>query len=111
MNPTLEFFLQNILPPIAAGFGTWLFAMKRQKAQTKASELANVQEAITIWRETAEKLEQRLQEIEIKHDAEKRELLDQLDKIYQQNLGLKTQLEELKASYNALKRASNKNKV
>ena len=99
MNPILEFFLQNILPPLATGFGAWVFAMKRQRAQTKASELENVEKALSIYRGMIEDLNKEIKELHV-----------EIKNMAIQNTELKQEMEELKASNNALKRALNKQK-
>lgn len=47
-----------------AGFFTWLFSRRKYKAESAAAELRNVQQAITIWRETADRFEERVTDLE-----------------------------------------------
>lgn len=47
-----------------SGLFTWLFSRRRYKAEAAAAELQNVQQAIAIWRETAERFEARVADLE-----------------------------------------------
>lgn len=76
---TLEVILQYGSPIITMLLG-WLLGLKVQKAQVKTTELENVQQAITIWREVAEDLEKKL----IESDQKVKELSDGLDSLQRQ---------------------------
>lgn len=64
---------------VVGGFGgggifAWYLSAKKQKAEIKGSELENVHDAITIWRETAEALKKEVETL-------KKEMAEQSKKI------------------------------
>jgi CII-binding regulator of phage lambda lysogenization HflD len=86
---TLEVLLQYG-SPIATMLIGWLLGLKVQKAQVKANELDNVQQAITIWRGLAEDLEAKL----TGSDQKVNELSERLEQMQKQvnAIALKCQL-------------------
>lgn len=70
------------------GFFGWFFTRKKTNAEAKGSELENVEQAIKIWRETAEKLSKRVDEL----SAEVDELRKDLISVHRENKALKDYL-------------------
>ncbi len=70
------------------GFFGWFFTRKKSNAEAKGSELENVEQAIKIWRETAEKLSKRVDEL----SAEVDELRKDLISVHRENKVLKDYL-------------------
>ena len=70
------------------GFMGWFFTRKKTNAEAKGSELENVEHAIKIWRETAEKLSKRVDEL----SAEVDELRKDLISVHRENKQLKDYL-------------------
>lgn len=70
-----------------AFFG-WFFTRKKTNAEAKGAELENVEQAIKIWRETAEKLSKRVDEL----SAEVDELRNDLISVHRENKQLKDYL-------------------
>jgi len=70
------------------GFFGWFFTRKKTNAEAKGSELENVEQAIKIWRETAEKLSKRVDEL----SAEVDELRKDLISVHRENKQLKDYL-------------------
>lgn len=70
------------------GFFGWFFTRKKSNAEAKGSELENVEQAIKIWRETAEKLSKRVDEL----SAEVDELRKDLISVHRENKQLKDYL-------------------
>jgi hypothetical protein len=66
----------------------WFFTRKKTNAEAKGSELENVEHAITIWRETAEKLSARVDELSKEID----ELRADLVTVHRENKQLKDYL-------------------
>jgi len=69
-------------------FFGWLFTRKKTNAEAKGSELENVEQAIKIWRETAEKLSKRVDELSREVD----ELRNDLISVHRENKQLKDYL-------------------
>ncbi len=55
-----ETLLVAIGTSVFGGLGGWIFGRKKTQAEAKQIELQNVSNAITIWREAAEKLSNQL---------------------------------------------------
>jgi septal ring factor EnvC (AmiA/AmiB activator) len=70
------------------GFFGWFFTRKKSNAEAKGSELENVEQAIKIWRETAEKLSLRVDELSKEID----ELRADLVTVHRENKQLKDYL-------------------
>ena len=70
------------------GFFGWFFTRRKTNAEAKGSELENVEQAIKIWRETAEKLSKRVDEL----SAEVDELRKDLISVHRENKQLKDYL-------------------
>lgn len=70
------------------GFFGWFFTRKKSNAEAKGSELENVEQAIKIWRETAEKLSARVDEL----SKEVEELRNDLISVHRENKALKDYL-------------------
>lgn len=55
-----------IVPSATAGIGsllTWIFGRKRENVEVSGNELENTKKAIEIWQNTAERLEQKVNEL------------------------------------------------
>lgn len=70
--------------PVLTAAAGWFTGRRKLKADAASSELANVQHAIKIWRETAEALEGKVEE-----------LSHNLDEMRSENRSLKLQIENL----------------
>lgn len=73
---TLIDVIRDIVVAFGAGGTTWFFARRKNNAEASSAELENIEKAITIWREQAEKLSEQVQKLEgeiakLKHDNEK----------------------------------------
>lgn len=87
----MESWVQTVVTVGAAGVSslfTWIFARKKTNAEAKGSELENVEQAIKIWRETAEKLSLRVDELSKEID----ELRADLVTVHRENKQLKDYL-------------------
>jgi septal ring factor EnvC (AmiA/AmiB activator) len=103
MNAELLDFIKSIITPTAIGAGStgvfWFFSRRKKEAETKASELDNVEDAIKIWRDMAQSLESIRKTQEDKLEiltAEVHELRAQVDELEVQNGKLKRELARLK---------------
>ncbi len=86
----------------AGGFGGWVFGRRKNDAEAKQVELQNVSNAITIWREAAEKLSNQLalynEQLSVQRqiNAELRQKVDELTEevrqLKKQNCALQKQL-------------------
>lgn len=70
------------------GFMGWFFTRKKTNAEAKGSELENVEQAIKIWRETAEKLSNQVNDLRNEVD----ELRNDLISVHRENKSLKDYL-------------------
>jgi septal ring factor EnvC (AmiA/AmiB activator) len=70
------------------GFFGWFFTRKKSNADAKGSELENVEHAIKIWRETAEKLSARVDELSLEIDELRKDLVT----VHRENKQLKDYL-------------------
>jgi hypothetical protein len=75
----MESWVETIVTAIGGagggGFFGWFFTRKKSNAEAKGSELENVEHAIKIWRETAEKLSARVDELSLEMDEMRLDLL------------------------------------
>jgi len=85
------------------GFFGWFFTRKKSNADAKGSELENVEQAIKIWRETAEKLSARVDELSKEID----ELRADLVTVHRENKALKDYLIRQGIDYTIVKSESN----
>ncbi len=61
-----------IVPSLTAFFGafvTWLFGRKKENVEVQGSAIDNVDKAVKMWQDTAEKMSQRVDELSDKVDA------------------------------------------
>lgn len=61
-----------IVPSITGAFGafiTWLFGRNKENVEVQGSAIDNVDKAVKLWQDTAEKMSQRVDELSIKVDA------------------------------------------
>jgi peptidoglycan hydrolase CwlO-like protein len=61
-----------IVPSITGAFGafiTWIFGRKKENVEVQGSAIDNVDKAVKLWQDTAEKMSQRVDELSIKVDA------------------------------------------
>ena len=88
----MESWVETIITAVGGagggGFFGWFFTRKKTNAEAKGSELENVEQAIRIWRETAEKLSKRVDEL----SAEVDELRKDLISVHRENKQLKDYL-------------------
>lgn len=88
----MESWVETIITAVGGagggGFFGWFFTRKKTNAEAKGSELENVEQAIKIWRETAEKLSKRVDEL----SAEVDELRKDLISVHRENKQLKDYL-------------------
>lgn len=88
----MESWVETIITAVGGagggGFFGWFFTRKKSNAEAKGSELENVEQAIKIWRETAEKLSKRVDEL----SKEVEELRNDLITVHRENKALKDYL-------------------
>ena len=88
----MESWVETIVTAIGgAGGGSffgWFFTRKKSNADAKGSELENVEHAIKIWRETAEKLSARVDELSLEMDELRKDLVT----VHRENKQLKDYL-------------------
>ena len=88
----MESWVETIITAVGGagggGFFGWFFTRKKSNAEAKGSELENVEQAIKIWRETAEKLSARVDEL----SKEVEELRNDLITVHRENKQLKDYL-------------------
>jgi len=94
--------LMIVVPSSIASVIAWILGRRKYKAETRSSELDNVEKAAKIWRELSEQLEGRL-----KHDInelksengkmreENNLIREQFSQVQQENRSLKEQMESL----------------
>lgn len=61
-----------IVPSLTAFFGafvTWLFGRKKENIEVQGSAIDNVDKAVKMWQDTAEKMSKRVDELSDKVDA------------------------------------------
>jgi peptidoglycan hydrolase CwlO-like protein len=95
---TPELLLTYIFGPIVTAIVAFWVGRKKQASEIRTSELENVERAVGIWRETAEKLTLKLEERDNMVD----ELKKQLDEIQSQNNKLLSKMTQLEKDYNRL---------
>ena len=81
----------------------WFFTRKKTNAEAKGSELENVEQAIKIWRETAEKLSLRVDDLSREID----ELRNDLITVHRENKALKDYLIKQGIDYSIVKNEGN----
>lgn len=88
----MESWVETIVTAIGSagggGFFGWFFTRKKTDAEAKGSELENVEQAIKIWRETAERLEQKVTFLE----GQIKDLQQDLITVHRENKALKDYL-------------------
>jgi septal ring factor EnvC (AmiA/AmiB activator) len=88
----MESWVETIVTAIGGagggGFFGWFFTRKKSNADAKGSELENVEHAIKIWRETAEKLSARVDELSLEIDELRKDLVT----VHRENKQLKDYL-------------------
>lgn len=88
----MESWVETIVTAIGGagggGFFGWFFTRKKSNAEAKGSELENVEHAIKIWRETAEKLSARVDELSLEIDELRKDLVT----VHRENKQLKDYL-------------------
>lgn len=58
--------VRDVFVGITSAGGAWFFARRKNNAEASRAELENVEKAITIWREQAEKLMTQVAALEAK---------------------------------------------
>ena len=103
----MESWVETLLTAVGGagggGFFGWFFTRKKSNAEAKGSELENVEQAIKIWRETAEKLSARVDEL----SKEVEELRNDLITVHRENKYLKDYLIKQGVDIAILKNESN----
>jgi chromosome segregation ATPase len=84
-------WLWTTLGTLGGGFVTWLFGRRKQKAETKSSELENVEKALEIYRKILEDNSQQI--LSLKTEVNKLE--NKLDTLTEENRLLKKRISEL----------------
>lgn len=74
---------------------TWWFSRKKQDAELKASELDNVEKAISIWRELAQDLGKKVEDLSNRCEL----LSSEINELRGENKTLKTELKKAIANY------------
>lgn len=84
--------LDEIIIPSATGaiasFITWLIGRKKENIEVQGSALDNVDKAVKMWQDTAEKMSQRVDELSEKVDA----LTQEVHSLRSENADLKLKL-------------------
>jgi len=88
MEGWVETILTGVFGAGGGGFFGWFFTRKKSNADAKGSELENVEHAIKIWRETAEKLSARVDELSLKVEELQKDLIT----VHRENKALKDYL-------------------
>jgi hypothetical protein len=88
MDGWVETILTGVFGAGGGGFFGWFFTRKKSNADAKGSELENVEHAIKIWRETAEKLSARVDELSKEIDEMRLDLIT----VHRENKALKDYL-------------------
>jgi peptidoglycan hydrolase CwlO-like protein len=103
MTPQLTTILLCIFSVFGTNFATWFFTRKKVSADTKGSEIDNVNKALVIWRETSEAIEKWKNDLQGQVDTlmgENRHLKGQVTLLIEQNQKLKNQIEGLEKALN-----------
>lgn len=103
MNELVITILTYLVAPIATVAITTFFNKRKYKAEANQSELGNVEQAVKIWRETAERLEEMLASRELSE----KELKEELSFIKSQNAELLIKFTHLERDYSKLQRNYN----
>jgi len=93
----LNSIIENALIAASTGGITWFFTRKKQHAEIKASELDNVEKAISIWRELALDLGKKVEELSARYDTISQEIVD----LRRENRTLKADLKKAITTYNS----------
>jgi hypothetical protein len=88
MEGWVETIITGVFGAGGGGFFGWFFTRKKSNAEAKGSEMDNVEHAIKIWRETAERLNARVEEL----SKEVEELRNDLITVHRENKALKDYL-------------------
>jgi peptidoglycan hydrolase CwlO-like protein len=93
-------WLWSTLGAVGSGFAGWLFGRAKQNAETKGTELDNVEKAVEIWREMASDLRGQFNALQ----TEVLTLQRQVTKLEIENERLKANNEELQAEIDELRK-------
>lgn len=88
--------IPTIITSIVTSIVTWLFARKRNNAETDTVELDNVQKAVAIWRESA---------TDLKEECTK--LREEIAKLREENYNLKITLNDLQSQMHEIQLKNN----
>lgn len=88
--------IENAAVALVTAFVTWFFSRQKQRAETRASELENVEKAVSIWRSIAQDLEKKLDDVSSRCDA----LSKEIETLKIENKNLKNQLMKAIKNYN-----------
>lgn len=86
-------WLWTTLGTLGGGLVTWLFGRRKQRAETKTSELENVEKALEIYRKILEDNSQQITSLK----DEVRKLEEKLDLLTEENRLLKKRISELES--------------
>lgn len=86
-------WLWTTLGTLGGGFVTWLFGRRKQKAETKSSELENVEKGLEIYRIMLEDMKAEISSLK----QEVHTLENKVSDLLQENRSLKTRISELES--------------
>ena len=87
--------VENIIIAVSTAGITWFASRKKQQADIQASELDNVEKAISIWRELAQDLGKKVEDLSLRCEA----LSNEINELRRENKTLKSELKKLNANY------------
>ncbi len=91
----LNDLIGNTIVAACTAWITWWFSRKKQQSEIKASELDNVEKAIAIWRELAQDLGKKVEDLSVRYEA----LSDEINLLRRENKTLKADLKKAIADY------------
>lgn len=91
----LNAIIENAIIALSSAGITWVFSRKKQNAEIKASELDNVEQAISIWRELALDLGKKVEDLSTRYDTMSMEI----NSLRRENKYLKAELKKVTANY------------
>jgi len=97
----------GIISAIGTGFAGWLFGRRRNNAEASVTEIQAVQNALKIWRETAEALQKQIADQQIELDrikSEVRQLEEGMFSLRGRNKELESHVSSLSAQNAAFKK-------
>jgi predicted nucleic acid-binding Zn-ribbon protein len=86
----MQEFILNLLSLFFGGAITWLFAHKKQDAETTSVNLENINLAVAIWRDTAQELSTKVEVLTQKCEK----LTTEVEMLRKENVTLKMKLDK-----------------